>query len=121
MRIYDLVIATCWLLFFIVWAVLAMVDRGRGGRSSPVRRGVRLLLVVLIGLAIFFGDRLPITDFARASTGAAAATAVDHREHGPHDEEQEPARGDDDVVTSHVRYGRTRTYFCSLRGRGSPP
>jgi protein-S-isoprenylcysteine O-methyltransferase Ste14 len=76
MRTYDVVIATCWLLFFIVWAVLAMVDGGRGGRSSPVGRGIRLVLIVAIGLAIFFGDRLPVGDLARATTGAAAASGA---------------------------------------------
>ena len=75
MRTYDIVIATCWLLFFIVWAVLAMVDGGRGGRSTPVGRWVRLVLIVAIGLAIFYGDRLPLTAFARATTGTAAAAA----------------------------------------------
>lgn len=76
MRSYDIVIATCWLLFFIVWAILAMVDGGRGGRSSPLGRGIRLLMVVLIGFAVFFGDRLPLTAFARATTGAAAASGA---------------------------------------------
>jgi protein-S-isoprenylcysteine O-methyltransferase Ste14 len=73
MRHYDIVIATCWLLFFIVWAVLARVDRGRGGRSSPINAALRLLVVVLIALAIFFGNRLPVGDFARTTTLAAAA------------------------------------------------
>ncbi len=76
MRSYDIVIATCWLAFFVVWAVLATVDGGRGGRSSPIGSGVRLMLVVIIGLAVFFGDRLPITDFARATTSAAAASGA---------------------------------------------
>ena len=82
MRTYDLVIATCWLVFFIVWAVLARVDGGRGGRASPINSAIRLLMVVLIALAVYFGNRLPVGDFARATTiaaaenGAAAAGAV---------------------------------------------
>ena len=82
MRHYDVVIAGCWLLFFIVWAVLARVDGGRGGRASPINSAVRLGLVVLIALAVYFGNRLPVGEFARATTlaaaesGAAAAGAV---------------------------------------------
>ena len=81
MRAYDIVIATCWLLFVVVWAVLAMVDGGRGGRSSPVGRGIRLVMIVVIALAILYGDRLPLDTFRRltaaaAATGAAAAGSV---------------------------------------------
>lgn len=82
MRTYDVVIAACWLAFLIVWAVLARVDGGRGGRSSPTNSAIRLLMVVLIALAVFFGKRLPVGEFARATTiaaaesGAAAAGAV---------------------------------------------
>ncbi len=82
MRIYDTVIVTCWVMFFIVWAVLAMVDGGRGGRSSPLSRAVRVLLIVAIVLGISFSGRLNLAGFARetiivaAATGAAAAGAV---------------------------------------------
>ncbi|MEO8467441.1 MAG: isoprenylcysteine carboxylmethyltransferase family protein [Gammaproteobacteria bacterium] len=76
MRHYDVVIATCWLLFFIVWAVLARIDGGRGGRSSPTNSAVRLGLVVLIALAVYFGNRLPVGEFARATTLAAGASGA---------------------------------------------
>src|SRR5205814_5761863 len=52
------------------------VDGGRGGRSSPVGRGIRLVLIAAIGIAIFFGDRLPVGELARATTGAAAASGA---------------------------------------------
>ena len=73
MRHYDVVIASCWLVFFIVWAVLARVDGGRGGRASPIGSALRLLVVVLIALAVYFGSRLPVGELARATTLAAAA------------------------------------------------
>ncbi len=76
MRHYDVVIAACWLVFFIVWAVLARVDGGRGGRSSPVAAAVRLGLVVLIALAVYFGNRLPVGELARTTTLAAAASGA---------------------------------------------
>jgi len=75
-RHYDVVIAACWLVFFIVWAVLARVDGGRGGRSSPVAAAVRLGLVVLIALAVYFGNRLPVGELARTTTLAAAASGA---------------------------------------------
>jgi protein-S-isoprenylcysteine O-methyltransferase Ste14 len=52
-----------------------MVDGGRGGRSSPVGRGIRLVMIVVIALAILYGDRLPLDAFRRL-TAAAAATGV---------------------------------------------
>jgi protein-S-isoprenylcysteine O-methyltransferase Ste14 len=71
-RGYDLVIASCWLVFFIVWAVLARVDGGRGRRASPVHSALRLFVVVLIALAVYFGNRLPVGELARSTTLAAA-------------------------------------------------
>jgi protein-S-isoprenylcysteine O-methyltransferase Ste14 len=76
MRTYDIVIATCWLLFFIVWAVLAMVDGGGGRRSTMLGRVVRLVLIAAIALAVIYRDRLPVGAFALAVTQAAAATGA---------------------------------------------
>jgi protein-S-isoprenylcysteine O-methyltransferase Ste14 len=76
MRTYDIVIAACWLLFFVVWAVFALVDGGRGGRSSPLGSAIRLLLIIAIAIAITYRDRLPIGSFAMAVTQAAAATGA---------------------------------------------
>jgi protein-S-isoprenylcysteine O-methyltransferase Ste14 len=82
MRTYDIVIAACWLLFFIVWAVLAIVGGGADQRRySPTSRVIRLIMIVLIALVILYGDRLPLDMFRRmtaaaAATGAAAAGSV---------------------------------------------
>jgi protein-S-isoprenylcysteine O-methyltransferase Ste14 len=82
MRTYDAVILGCWLVFFAVWAVLAIAG-GRGGRQSPTpaNRMLRLAVLALAVFAVFYGDRLPM-DFARSTAryaqqiGAAAVGAV---------------------------------------------
>ncbi|HVY65295.1 MAG TPA: isoprenylcysteine carboxylmethyltransferase family protein [Gammaproteobacteria bacterium] len=76
MRNYALVLAICWVTFFAVWAVLAMLG-GPGGRRAPtpLGRAVRLVLIALIVLAFVFRDRLPV-GLARSTAEAAAASGV---------------------------------------------
>jgi protein-S-isoprenylcysteine O-methyltransferase Ste14 len=78
MRVYDIVIAVCWLVFFATWAVLALPG-SRTGRRAPSagQRLVRLAVLSLAALAVIFADRLPV-DLARSTArfaediGAAA-------------------------------------------------
>ena len=76
MKNYALVLAICWLAFFGVWAVLAMLGGGGGRRApTPLGRWLRLLLIALIVLAVVFGDRLPL-GLARSTAEAAAASGA---------------------------------------------
>jgi protein-S-isoprenylcysteine O-methyltransferase Ste14 len=79
MRVYDLVVSGCWVLFLGVWAILSIV-RGSVGKDerpyTPVARGVRLALLAVMVLAIFFGRSVPVAPFALAATRAAAATGA---------------------------------------------
>lgn len=60
LNLYRGVIAISWLVFFIAWAILAMVY-GVGGRSKYSSRsmGTRLLLVAAIIFGFRFAGRVP--------------------------------------------------------------
>jgi len=66
MHIIELIVAGSWLVLIVVWFVAAIVLGVAGiGRTSPLARVVRLLLVVAIWVAVGYGYRLPTP----ASTG----------------------------------------------------
>lgn len=74
---YVTIVALCWVAFLLVWAVLAMTFRGSGRSSArPATRGVRLLLVIAIFLAIGYGQTVRLQPFGRFELDFAAAGAA---------------------------------------------
>ncbi len=72
MRIYDQIIAGCWIAFFAVWLALSIAGvRGRR-QYSPSRSALRLVIVVVFVITLRYGDRLPATLFGRVTDEVAA-------------------------------------------------
>jgi protein-S-isoprenylcysteine O-methyltransferase Ste14 len=72
------IIGGSWIVFLIVWAILAMVY-GRSARCSfsPAARGVRLLIVVAFYVSIYYGRRVqPFGDLAEDLATAGAVLCV---------------------------------------------
>jgi protein-S-isoprenylcysteine O-methyltransferase Ste14 len=75
--IANIVIGICWLAFLAAWAILAMFFGVAGRRNSSVgARGVRLLLVVVIFIAIQYGVRAPVRPLVGAGGNLATAGAL---------------------------------------------
>ena len=56
MHTYQLIVAASWLVMIVVWFVAAIVLGVSGiGRTSPLARVVRLLLVIAIWVAVGYG------------------------------------------------------------------
>jgi len=73
MNTIRLIVPASWLVLIVAWFVAAIVLGVSGiGRTSPLARVVRLLLVVAVWVAVGYGYRLP----APASTGAMLDLAV---------------------------------------------
>jgi protein-S-isoprenylcysteine O-methyltransferase Ste14 len=73
----NLIIASCWLLFFGVWAALSIAGGSGGQQRHPLLgRVVRLLPVVAIVLAIRYSDRMQPGAFGHSTSSAAGAGAV---------------------------------------------
>ena len=75
MAIYSIVVGTCWIVFFGIWAVLARGGAGGERRSAPGMMVVRLLLIAAILLAVRFGFP-PAADFGRFAAGVAPVGAA---------------------------------------------
>ena len=72
MRIYEQLIAGCWIAFFAVWLALSLAGvRGRRQYSGR-RSALRLVLVVAFVIAIRYGDRVPATIFGGVTADVAA-------------------------------------------------
>jgi protein-S-isoprenylcysteine O-methyltransferase Ste14 len=60
MHTIELIVAGSWLVLIVVWFVAAvMLGIGGIGRTSPLGRAVRLLLVIAVWVAVGYGYRLP--------------------------------------------------------------
>ena len=60
MHIVELVVPASWLVLIVVWFAPAIVLGVSGiGRTSPLARVIRLLLVVAIWVAVGYGYRIP--------------------------------------------------------------
>ncbi len=81
MHTIELIVAASWLVLIVVWFVAAVVLGISGiGRTSPLARVIRLLLVVAVWVAVGYGYRLPTpistpTRFDMAAVGAALCVA----------------------------------------------
>jgi protein-S-isoprenylcysteine O-methyltransferase Ste14 len=69
------IIGICWLVFFAVWFVAALFGRATMRSFSPGARALRLLIIVAILVAMFYGDRIQVPELA--SVGTALADAGD--------------------------------------------
>lgn len=77
MHAIELIVAASWLVLIVVWFVAAVVLGIRGiGRTSPLARVVRLLLVVAVWVAVGYGYRLPVPSSTPAMVDLAAVGAV---------------------------------------------
>lgn len=75
--IANIVIGICWVAFLAAWAVLAMFFGVSGRRNSSVgARGIRLLLLVVIFIAIQYGVRMPLRPLAGVGGNLATAGAI---------------------------------------------
>lgn len=72
--IYQQIVGVCWIVFFVVWAVLAR-GASSGGRFSMRAVVLRLGLVLALVLALTLGsgDRTPRPAFANPTGGIAIA------------------------------------------------
>lgn len=81
MHTIELIVAASWLVLIVVWFVAAVVLGISGiGRTSPLARVIRLLLVVAVWIAVGYGYRLPTpvstpTMLKIAGVGAALCVA----------------------------------------------
>jgi protein-S-isoprenylcysteine O-methyltransferase Ste14 len=81
MQTIELLVAASWFVLIVVWFVAAVVLGISGiGRTSPLARVIRLLLVVAVWVAVGYGFRLPTpvstpTMLDIASVGAALCIA----------------------------------------------
>jgi protein-S-isoprenylcysteine O-methyltransferase Ste14 len=81
MHTIELIVAGSWLVLIVVWFVAAlMLGIGGIGRTSPLGRAVRLLLVIAVWVAVGYGYRLPAlvdtpTMFDLAVVGAVLCVA----------------------------------------------
>jgi protein-S-isoprenylcysteine O-methyltransferase Ste14 len=81
MQTIELIVAGSWLVLIVVWFIAAVVLGISGiGRTSPLARVIRLLLVIAVWVAVGYGYRLPAlvstpTRFDMAAAGAALCVA----------------------------------------------
>ncbi len=77
MQTIELIVAASWFVLIVVWFIAAVVLGIRGiGRTSPLARAVRLLLVVAIWVAVGYGYRLPALVSTPARLNMAIVGAV---------------------------------------------
>jgi protein-S-isoprenylcysteine O-methyltransferase Ste14 len=77
MHTAELTVAASWLVLIVVWFVAAVVlGIGGIGRTSPLGRAVRLLLVIAVWVAVGYGYRLPTPISTPAMLGLAAVGAA---------------------------------------------
>ena len=77
MNLYHEVIAICWLAFFIVWAILAVIYQGGGRRAVPARAfGSRLFLLAAMFLGFFVSGRVQLHVSGTLAADLAAAGAL---------------------------------------------
>jgi len=77
MRIYAGIVATCWILFFVVWAIAAIFHGGTFVQRHSARgRGIRLLMFVALLIAIGVGNQLPALVLGQLPNGVAAIGAA---------------------------------------------
>jgi protein-S-isoprenylcysteine O-methyltransferase Ste14 len=69
--IYQQIVGVCWIVFLVVWAVLARGGAAGGGRFSARARVLRLGLALVLIIALSYGNRGPRPEFANP-TGALA-------------------------------------------------
>jgi protein-S-isoprenylcysteine O-methyltransferase Ste14 len=71
------IIGGSWIVFLVVWAILAMVYGGSAQPFSPAARAMRLLMTVVFFLSIYYGQRIRVFgDFAADIAVAGAVLCV---------------------------------------------
>ena len=74
----GLIIGLCWIVFLVLWAILASIYGSSGKRSSSARAvGLRLVLVVAVYVGIFYGDSVrPFGDFTDEAATAGVMLCI---------------------------------------------
>jgi protein-S-isoprenylcysteine O-methyltransferase Ste14 len=76
MRIYSAAIGLSWVVFVLVWIVFAFTSRGGGTRRySSTGTALRLLILLLLFVALRYGDRLP-PELIRPVSGPVGAVGA---------------------------------------------
>ena len=77
LTLYITIVAVCWVVFLVSWAIFAMTLRSSGRSNvTPRARGIRLLFVIAIFLAIGYGQSLTLRPFGRFTLDVAGAGAA---------------------------------------------